>query len=641
MTALAAFWSLDSRSRQPHEATERILRGQQIYGPDPAVVTSLGPIAVGRRLFPTLPEDVFDRGPVTGGGGRWTLVADVRLDDRDELVERLAIGSDEARTVSDAALVMRSVERWPSDAIARLVGDFALILWDARDQQLTLARDFLGNRPLHLHRNSSFVAVGSMPKGLHALVEIPREPDTQAVAESVGMYPEHGSKSFYRHIERVEPGEIVTISATSVHRRRFWNPGYRPLKLRDDDYVEVVREAFGKAVEARLRGAGDEIGAQLSAGLDSSAVTATAAQALSPDRKVVAYTAAPPEGFDRPSHSGKFNDESMLAAEVAAAYSNIEHVIVRGSGQSPLAALERNYFLMDRPLLNLCNGVWVDAILDRARARGLKVMLTGDLGNLTTSYDGFEGLAQLLSHGRVLPLIKEARLLRRHGMRRRTTAARVLGSFLPRSLWQAIYRLRGYNFDITNYTALRADYAAVLNRSAKASGLSNSVQPSSDHFGVRKSALLRTDLGNHLKGTLGGWGIDLRDPTSDRRVVELCLSIPPVQFLKDGVTRSLARRAFADRLPQSIIQERRSGYQGADWYVGMRADWAAVRDETLRMAALPAVQSILDVERLEALLDVDDDTIDWNSRQTEYAYRLALLRGISSGHFLRKASGAN
>jgi asparagine synthase (glutamine-hydrolysing) len=222
----------------------------------------------------------------------------------------------------------------------------------------------------------------------------------------------------------------------------------------------------------------------------------------------------------------------------------------------------------------------------------------------------------------------------------KTTMARMLGPFLPRPLWEAIYRLRGRNFDITNWTALNRDSADLLVRQAKSRGETNSAQPWGDSFAVRQSYLRRIDLGNFFKGYLGGWGIDVRDPTSDRRLVELCFSIPPQQFLKDGQLRSLARRAFADRLPKSVVQETRSGYQGADWYLGLRANWDSVRDETERIAQLPAAAAMVDTNRLRGLLDAGDE-VDWNSRQSESAYRLALLRGISGGHFLRRASGAN
>jgi len=617
-----------------------MLRGQQVYAPDPSLIADEGRVSIGRRLFATLPEDAHDRGPVIGGGGRWTLVADVRLDARDELCEELGIDPAEADGMSDAAVIMRSIERWEEDAIPKLVGDFAIILWDAQDHRLILARDFLGNRPLHYHHSPGFFAVASMPKGLHALPEVPREPNERAVAEFIGMFPEHGSSSYFRHVERVVPGEILVFSAQGIRRRDFWDFPYKPLRLRDQEYVEAVREVFDRAVAARLRGAGNKIAAHLSGGLDSSAVAATAARVAGTDRQVIAFTAAPPENFKQPAFPNRFNDESAHAAELAAMYPNIEHVIVRAGGKSPLAALDRNFFLLDRPLLNLCNGVWVDEILELAKARGLQVLLTGDMGNMTTSYDGFETLAQLLAGGRFWRLVRQAALLNRNGMAVRTIAGRLLGAFLPRAVWEAAYRLRGQNFDITNYTALSRDCADKLERDARALGISNSRQPWRNNFAVRKTFLRRTDLGNHLKGALGGWGVDLRDPTSDQRVVELCLSIPPEQFIKGGQTRSLARRAFADRLPQSIVRETRSGYQGADWHVGLRSDWDAVRDETDHMARLPTAAAIIDVDRLRRLVEAVDE-VDWTSRQAESSYRLALLRGISGSHFLRRASGAN
>jgi len=637
MTALAAYWLLQDKEPRPRQGVERILRGQKIYGLEAPAIVQHDELAIGRSLFQTLPEDVYDRGPIVGGGGRWTLVADVRLDARDELCAELGIGAVDANRLCDSAIVMRAIERWQEESIERLIGDFALVLWDAAEARLTLARDFLGRRPLHYHRSRAFVAVASMPKGLHALPDVPREPNNQAVAEFLALLPDNGS--FFRHVECVAPGEIVTFTADRVQRRQFWNFEYGPVRLRDHEYVEATREMFDRAVAARLRGAGQSVGAHLSGGLDSSAVSATASRIMGEDNQVIAFTAAPAEGFEGRRSLDRFNDESDHAAAVAALYSNMEHVIARGTERSPLDALDRNFFLFDRPLLNLCNGVWTDDILDLAKARGLKVLLTGELGNMTTSFGGLQNLSMMLARGRLVALAREALLLNRNGMPLRRIAARTIGPFMPRSTWEKIYRGRGRNLDITGYTALRRDRAEVLSRKAEAQGRSNSTRPARDSFLQRKTVLRRCDEGNYAKGYLAGWGIDVRDPTADRRVVELCLSIPLEQYLRNGETRSLARRAFADRLPTKVIQETRAGYQGADWYRGLRADWSRAGDEVGRIAELPAAASIMDASRLHNLLN--DEVADWNSQDTEFKYRLALLRGISGGHFLRRAMGVN
>ena len=215
MSAIACLWRFDGR---PGVATDcdRMLSAQRVYGPhhgaqwaDDALGAD-GALAMGRRLFRTLPEDSADRGPVRSRDGRLVLVADVRLDNRDELIS--ALGSDDAalRRDCDAGILMACLERWGDGALDRVVGDFAFALWDSHQHRLTLARDFLGQRPLHFYCGKSFFAAATMAKGLHALADVPYGPDEQAVAEFVALLPQSGPASFFRDIQRVEQGQIVT-----------------------------------------------------------------------------------------------------------------------------------------------------------------------------------------------------------------------------------------------------------------------------------------------------------------------------------------------------------------------------------------------------------------------------------------------
>lgn len=639
MTALAAYWRLDHGEDTARIRVEKILRAQQIYSTGKPRISDQGELALGCSLYPLLPEDRFDTGPISGGGGRWVLAADVRLDARDELSNELGIDLPQRKSMSDSMLVMRAIERWHENAIPRVIGDFALILWDSRKNRLILARDFAGQRPLHYHQNGRFFVVASMPKGVRALPDVPSEPDENAIAEFLALFPQRGTDSFFRSIRRVLPGEMVVISADEVHRRNYWNFEPKCLKYRDEEYVEATRECFDRAVAARIRSVGG-VGSHLSGGLDSSTVTATAARLISPN-KLVAFTAAPRTGYDGPTLPGRFNDESGHASLVAAAYANIEHVILRGSGRSPLEELDRNFFLYDRPILNLCNHVWVTEILSEARGRRLKVLLTGDLGNLTISYDGLQRLAELLAEGRLTTLLTESVLLRKNGTRLLTICSNAIGPFLPRTLWKAINRVadRGH-LDITQYSAMRSSAAAALESKAKEQGLDFTYQAVSNAFTARMRGLEWIDDGNYQKGHLAGWGVDVRDPTADRRLVELCLSMPTDQFLARGSRRALVRRAFSDRVPQPVIAETRKGYQAADWHEGFSAASSDVLMEVGRIAELPMAKSIIDTDRIETLLK-SDKTIAWGTAQSENNYRLALLRGISAGNFLRRAAGAN
>jgi asparagine synthase (glutamine-hydrolysing) len=637
MTALSGYWVF-GRGQAPLEACGRMIEAQGVYGVEAPAFHGDGAMAMGKRLYPTLPEDAHDEGVTIGGDGRWWMVADVRLDDRAGLAASLGLSREDARRMADGALVMAAVERWEEEAIGRLAGDFAIALWDRKRERLLLARDILGQRPLHYHRSGGFFAFASMPAGLQALDTMPSGADEEGLASFLALMPPEGNRSFFRGIERVQPGEMRIVSAAGESSRRHWSfAGGRPRLKRPEDYVEAVREALDRAVETRLRGAGGRVAAHLSGGLDSGAVAATAARLL-PDGQVSAYTSVPGRtGVDR---RGRFADEGAHAAAVAELYPNMEHVLVRTAGRSPIAGLNRNFDLYQAPVLNLCNFVWGEAIADSAREGGHKVLLTGQAGNFTLSHTGFDLLPGLLAKGRLIRLGRQALALRRGGTRLESVAAHALWPFLPPRLWRLINRLRGRRVGAgvgENSLLNPALREAVGERLAR--GMAQATAGRDRGVGMRLAALAGAEYGNFRQGALADWGLDVRDPTGDRRLIETCLSIPAEIYLAGGVPRGLARLVLADRLPPLVLDETRKGFQGADWHQGLLAHWDSLRIEIDRIAAIPAAANLLDTARMRALAEAPKLS-DWDSDEAHAHYRLALLRGVSVGHFLRRAGGA-
>ena len=157
---------------------------------------------------------------------------------------------------------------------------------------------------------------------------------------------------------------------------------------------------------------------------------------------------------------------------------------------------------------------------------------------------------------------------------------------------------------------------------------------------MRLAALQRCDLGNYNKGVLAGWRIDQRDPTADVRLLEFCLSVPTEQFLQRGVPRSLARRALSDRLPKLIVDETRRGLQAADWHEALTADRQRIAAEIERLEACVPAARALDLARLRHLVENWPEA-GWDRAEVVSAYRLALAAGLSTGHFVRRATGTN
>lgn len=623
-----------------------MLAAQGLYGPHASDQWDTEWISIGRRLYRLLPEDWFDEQPLIGGGGHLTLVGDLRLDNREEIEEALGLIPDGARRMCDAAILLAAWERWADGCFERLVGEYAFAIWDAAKRALVLARDPFGQRPLHFHRGARFFAFSSMPKGLHTLSDVPRCPDAEHCVDLLMGMPQIGSRSFFAGIERVEPGCALTVVKGAIRTERHWRPQRRPVRLKtNDDYVAAMREQLDQAVRSRLRRFEGGVGAHLSAGLDSPAVAATAARMLAPSgERLVAFTAAPAEGYAGTAESGLFTDEGPLAAATAAMHANIEHVIVRSTHRLPTDDLDRDFYLYDRPMPNRCNHVWWHEINRQARDRGLVVMLTAGRGNLTFSCDGLDALPNAVRERDVRGWWRIARSAVAAGtLHWKGVLFHSLGPWMPEALWRALNRLRGgpLNNPLRGM-ALNPDLTAPRsrNRRLREIGWDPLGRYGSDSFGEGFAHLSSIDSGNARSARLAGWGIDERDPTCDRRLVEFSLNMPPEQFMAGGALRTLARRTLADRVPRVVLDEPLKALQAADWHVAMTAGRDDLAAQVSRLGENPIAASVLDVPRLRSLVE-HWPSEGWERSEVYQPYRGALLNSLSVGHFLIRASGSN
>jgi asparagine synthase (glutamine-hydrolysing) len=119
--------------------------------------------------------------------------------------------------------------------------------------------------------------------------------------------------------------------------------------------------------------------------------------------------------------------------------------------------------------------------------------------------------------------------------------------------------------------------------------------------------------------------------------MEFCLAVPTEQFLIDGTSRALARRALSDRLPKSVVEEMRSGLQAADWYEQLSSARVEIAQELDRLATCAVSARTLDLPRLVRLVE-NWPRSGWGTPRVISAYRLVLLRALSAGHFLRRTT---
>ena len=223
--------------------------------------------------FPTSKDSLHKTQPLVSPT-RQLLAWDGRLDNRDDLLRSLDGDIDADR--SDVAIVMSAFLKWGVDCFAKLIGDFALSLWDPLTRKLFLARDPIGPRTLYYIVSDNRIVWSSELAALLDVTGMQLSINEEYVADFLTRMPEP-EQTPYKNVHAVAPGHVLTVRSGSVKFHRFWslNPGKSIHYKTDSEYEEHFRQLFREAVRCRLRVKGT-VWAELSGGLDSSSIVCMA-----------------------------------------------------------------------------------------------------------------------------------------------------------------------------------------------------------------------------------------------------------------------------------------------------------------------------------------------------------------------------
>jgi asparagine synthase (glutamine-hydrolysing) len=308
----------------------------------------------------------------------------------------------------------------------------------------------------------------------------------------------------------------------------------------------------------------------------------------------------------------------------------MRHVMVESSATSFLDILDLNNNLYDHPCFGPNNEVWTNAIMAQAREQGITLLLNGNCGNSTLSYEGLPALSTWLRSGEWGTLARVVRQIRSaHSASMRLMLRHAVWPSLPFWLRRITDpHMRKFTLD---YTPLRLEIAERLG--LRRDAMNDMSGMGTDGRSALRMLLAYGDTSDTNIAPQGGWQLDSRDPTYDRRVIEFCLTVPLEEFLRGGELRSLARRAMVDRLPSSTLKRRMRGRQSADWYLNLTAVRGRMGAEVERLRSSPLAGRMLDLERMSSLIE------KWPSDGFEKdkvieSHNITLTRGISVGKFL-------
>src|SRR5512143_363122 len=152
MSGIAGIIRFDGAPVEPG-LVEKMTSAMSHRGPDGIRHWVRGSVALGQCMLRTTPESLEEEQPLANEDESLVLVMDGRVDNWEELRAELLKRGAVLRTRADAELVLRAYETWGRDCLAHIDGDFALVIWDARNRTALCARDRMGNKPFHYHWN--------------------------------------------------------------------------------------------------------------------------------------------------------------------------------------------------------------------------------------------------------------------------------------------------------------------------------------------------------------------------------------------------------------------------------------------------------------------------------------------------------
>jgi asparagine synthase (glutamine-hydrolysing) len=488
-------------------------------------------------------------------------VCNGEIDNHRELRSWLAGRGRSVAAETDVAVIPGLYLELGEEFASRLVGAFAVAIWDPTKEQLLLARDRAGERPLFFAAQGNELSFATELAALVGGRRLGVSFDQGALRSYLqfGIFP--SPQAPFAEVRKVAPGETLRMDRSGLHRRRYWRwdidrtPKQTPsLEAFDRTFREAVRRQSDVDVE---------FGVFLSGGIDSSLVSAVT-RALHPSRRLRAYTLR----FRESSF-----DEGDFAESVAREL-GIEQVSVQVRPQDMQAHLKVLVRMVGEPL---ADPAWVPAaLLAQRAAQEVRMALVGEgADELFGGYPTYIGAKLSRQYARVPAW---ARSLIRRGLEALPPSRRKMPlSFLLRRFAQGadLQPLARHLFWVSNIQpALQRQLGiapAEPDRSDEAGELLDRVQRWDLENTLAEGLLTKADRAS-MSATL-----ELRAPFLDQAVMEFAATVPVEERVRGFNTKSFLKRYALKYLPATIVHRRKRGLSVPlqQWLRGPLRGWAA------------------------------------------------------------------
>jgi len=542
---------------------------------------------------------------------------DGRLDNRADLVHQM--GNPLSMEHTDVSIVAAAYQLWGTGCFAKLVGDWALSLWNPSEQTLILAKDPIGTRHLYYALDKDSVSWSAILEPLVMLPGIPFRLNEEYLAGWISSFPA-AHLTPYIGIHSVSPATFILFNPGRHSKQSFWDfDSGKTIRYRaDEEYEQHFRAVFQQSVQRRLRSDAPVL-AELSGGMDSSAIVCMADRLIAegatdaPRVDTLSYfNDSEPNWNERPyvttveekrGRPGYHIDVDALGAFRFDLVSE-EVAVTPGFAGRRLTTTRRQF-------------------LECMASQGNRVVLSGVGGDEVTGGvpTATPELMDLLARVHLRAL---AHQLKVWALNKRKPWFFLLGEtlrrFLPHTLAGAPRQLSPAAWLNRNFAKRhRAALAGYPSRIRLFGPLPSSQERLFTLDALRRQMACTIFLPEPL--------YEKRYPFLDRDLLEFLFAIPQDQLVRPGQRRSLMRRALAGIVPEELLRRRRKAYVVRSPLAAIANNWATLYDATQHM--LTASIEIFDATAFRSVLE--------QARHGQEVQLVALTRTLEIEFWLRNA----
>ena len=305
--------------------------------------------------------------PLVSFDGRYVVVSNGEIYNYRELKSTLESEGATFLTNSDTEVIGEAYRRWGRECLSRFSGMFAIAIYDTRNEELLLARDRTGIKPLYYYTDSLGVIFGSEMKALLQHQRVPRKINSGALADYLTLGYPLVPATFFQDIYELEPGSWLLATPRGVESGRYWDWSRQAEEWNQEELLAATQESFEESVREHLV-SDVPVGAFLSGGVDSTLIVSQMAEIM--ERR--------PDTFTVRFAENEYN-EADQAKEIAKQLGTCHHEIQLKENEIDVDLVEKVMGHFDQPFGD--SSAIPTYLISREIRKHVKVVVSGDGGD--------------------------------------------------------------------------------------------------------------------------------------------------------------------------------------------------------------------------------------------------------------------